>query len=77
LNVSRPMSSQPNHGKRDYFRRQKTEFWRKIATGFFLLRTSVKSYSYIPTTYGRGYFAGRKQSSTVVMFSRMPLVARN
>ena len=45
--------------------------------GFSPLRIFVKPYSYILITYGRGYFAGRKQSSTVVMFSRIPLVARN
>ena len=75
--VFRRMFSQPNNGRRDYFRRQKTGFWRKIAIGFSRLKISATRYSYIPITYGRGYFAGTKQSSTVVMFSRMPLVARN
>jgi|SRR5882724_10287248 len=58
---------------------QEAEEWflEKIARRFFPLRISVKPYNYIPITFGKGYFAGRKQRSTVLVFSRIPLVARN
>src|SRR5882724_12267290 len=68
LNVFRNMYLHGANEKRDYSKKQKSGFWKKIAIGFSLLRISVKRYSSIPITYVRDYCAGRTRNSRVILF---------
>src|SRR5882724_3839478 len=78
LNVFRSMYLHGANEKRDYSKKQKSGFWKKIAIGFSLLRISVKPYSSIPITYVRGYCAGRKRNSRVIPFRlKMPAGQRD
>ena len=63
--------------EKSYFKRRRSGFKREIAMSFSPMRISVTPCGFIPITFGKGYFAGRKQRSTVLVFSRIPLVARN
>src|SRR4030095_5334147 len=69
LNVFRSMYLHSANEKRDYSKKQKSGFWKKTVNGFSLLRISVKPYSSIPITYVKGYCAGRKRNSRVILFT--------
>ena len=78
LSVFRSMYLQNANAKKDYSKKQKSGFWKKIAIGFSLLRISVKPYSSIPITYVRGYCAGRKRNSRIIPFRlKMPAGQRD
>src|SRR6266403_710601 len=66
--VSKCMSFQRPNGKKGYFKRRKIGFLRKIASGFSLLKISVKPYSYTRITSVRDYSAGRKLSVRYFLF---------
>src|SRR4029450_8024052 len=69
LNVFRSMYLHSANEKRDYSKKQKSGFWKNTVNGFSLLRISVKPYSSIPITYVKGYCAGRKRNSRVILFT--------
>ena len=65
--VFRRMFSQPNNGRRDYFRREKTGFWRKIAIGVYSFASICETLQLHPDYIGQGLLrwkeARRKISS--------------
>jgi hypothetical protein len=48
------MFSQPNNGRRDYFRRQKTGFWRKIAIGVYSFESICETLQLHPDYIRQG-----------------------
>jgi hypothetical protein len=51
-----------------YSKRRKSGFWRKTATSFSPLNTSVRFCSCAPITYVKGYYLGR-QGNTLLKYT--------
>ena len=76
IECSRKIFLPTSESEKDYTRKLKSGFWRKITTGVSPLSLSVRPQIYTLITSARAYFHGRKPNPKSVLFRLIVDVVR-